>query len=39
MLRGSGGVCTMQMSGMLKREGTPYWSVPGHEEDPSVFHD
>ena len=39
MLRGSGGVCTMQLSGMLKREGTPYWSVPGHEEDPSVFHE
>ena len=39
MLRGSGAVCTMQLSGMLKREGTAFWSVAGHAEDPSVFHE
>lgn len=38
MLRGSGAVCTMQLSGMLRREGTPYSSVAGHAEDPEVFH-
>jgi L-arabinose isomerase len=39
MLRGSGAVCTMQLSGMLKREGTAFWSVAGHVGDPSVFHE
>ncbi len=38
MIRGSGPVCTMQLSGMLKREGTAFWSVAGHAEDPAVFH-
>ena len=32
MLRGSGAVCTMQLSGMLKRERTAFWSVAGHAE-------
>ncbi len=36
-IRGSGPVCTMQLSGMLRREGIPFWSVAGHLEDPSVF--
>jgi L-arabinose isomerase len=39
MLRGSGAVCTMQLSGMLKREGTAFWSVAGHAEDRSVYHE
>ncbi|MGA2379034.1 MAG: hypothetical protein ABSG85_06960 [Spirochaetia bacterium] len=39
MLRGSGAVCTMQLSGMLKRERRVFWSVAGHAEDPSVFHE
>jgi L-arabinose isomerase len=33
MLRGSGPVCTMQLSGMLRREGRPFHSVVGHLED------
>jgi L-arabinose isomerase len=37
MIRGSGPVCTMQLSGMLKREGTAFWSVAGHAEDGSVY--
>jgi len=37
MLRGSGAVCTMQLSGMLRREGTPYWSVAGHSQDAEVM--
>ena len=37
MLRGSGGVCTMQLSGMLKREGTRFWSVAGHAQDDAVY--
>lgn len=37
MIRGSGAVCTMQLSGMLRREGTPYWSVAGHADDPGVM--
>jgi L-arabinose isomerase len=39
MLQGSGAVCTMQLSGMLKREGTAFWSVAGHAEDRSVYHE
>ena len=39
MIRGSGPVCTMQLSGMLKREGTVFWSVAGHAADPSVFRE
>ena len=37
MIRGSGAVCTMQLSGMLRREGTPFWSVAGHARDPAVM--
>jgi len=37
MLRGSGPVCTMQLSGMLRREGRPFWSVAGHAGDAAVF--
>jgi L-arabinose isomerase len=37
MLRGSGAVCTMQLSGMLRRQGTPYWSVAGHSQDAEVM--
>jgi L-fucose isomerase-like protein len=39
MIRGSGAVCTMQLSGMLKREGTAFWSVAGHAGDRSVSHE
>jgi L-fucose isomerase-like protein len=37
MIRGSGPVSTMQLSGMLRREGTAFWSVAGHAEDPAVL--
>ena len=37
MLQGSGGVCTMQLSGMLRREGTRFWSVAGHARDDEVY--
>ncbi len=37
MLRGSGAVCTMQLSGMLRREGIDYRSIVGHADDPAVF--
>jgi L-arabinose isomerase len=39
MLRGSGAVCTMQLSGMLKREGTDFMSVAGHAEDAAVYQE
>jgi L-fucose isomerase-like protein len=39
MLRGSGAVCTMQLSGMLVREGIEFHSVEGHAEDPAVFEE
>jgi L-arabinose isomerase len=39
MLRGSGAVCTMQLSGMLRREGVVFWSVAGQVGDQSVFHE
>jgi L-fucose isomerase-like protein len=39
MLQGSGPVCTMQLSGMLRREGIPYLSVAGHAEDPAVLRE
>jgi len=38
MLRGSGAVCTMQVSGMLKREGTVFWPVAGHAHDEAVYN-
>ena len=37
MLQGSGPVCTLQLSGMLKREGYDYHSVAGSLEDRGVF--
>ncbi len=37
MLRGSGPVSAMQLSGMLRREGVPFSSVAGHAEDPAVI--
>jgi L-fucose isomerase-like protein len=39
MLRGSGTVCTTQLSGMLRREGTAYRSIAGHAEDPRVYRE
>jgi L-arabinose isomerase len=39
MIRGSGPVCTMQLSGMLNREGTAFWSVAGHAADQAVFQE
>jgi L-fucose isomerase-like protein len=39
MLRGSGAVCTMQLSGMLKREGADFWSVAGHAEDAAAWRE
>jgi len=37
MLQGSGAVCSLQLSGMLKREGTRYVTVAGHADDPAVY--
>jgi L-fucose isomerase-like protein len=37
MLRGSGAVCTMQLSGMLRREGRPFQALAGHAGDETVF--
>jgi L-arabinose isomerase len=37
ILQGSGPVCTLQLSGMLRREGRAFRSVVGHLEDPEVF--
>jgi L-arabinose isomerase len=37
ILQGSGPVCTLQLSGMLRREGRAFKSVVGHLEDPEVF--
>jgi L-fucose isomerase-like protein len=39
MLRGSGAVCTMQLSGMLKREGVGFRSIVGHAGDAAVFQE
>jgi L-fucose isomerase-like protein len=39
MIQGSGPVCTMQLSGMLKREGAAFWSVAGHAADDSVLRE
>jgi L-fucose isomerase-like protein len=37
MLHGSGPVCTLQLSGMLRREGYRYRSVVGHVEDAELW--
>ena len=37
MLRGSGAVCALQLSGMLKREGLPFIPIAGHLEDAEVY--
>ncbi len=37
MIQGSGPVSTMQLSGMLRREGRQYHSVAGHAHDPAVL--
>jgi len=37
MIQGSGPVCTMQLSGMLRREGIPYLTVAGHAQDPETL--
>jgi L-fucose isomerase-like protein len=37
MLRGSGAVCTLQLSGMFKREGIEVRSVVGPAEDATVY--
>ena len=37
MLRGSGPVASLQLSGMLRREGRAYRSVVGHLDDPEVL--
>jgi L-arabinose isomerase len=37
MLQGSGAVCTMQLSGMLRREGRNYQTVAGHVNDPALI--
>ena len=39
MLQGSGAVCTLQLSGMLKREGYNYHSVVGPFDDDQVFEE
>ena len=39
MLQGSGAVCTLQLSGMLRREGFRYQSTAGPLEDPRVFQE
>jgi L-fucose isomerase-like protein len=37
MIQGSGPVCTMQLSGMFRREHIPFVSVAGHAGDPRVY--
>ena len=37
MLQGSGPVCTMQLSGMLRREGRQFHGIVGHLEDPEAY--
>jgi L-arabinose isomerase len=37
MIQGSGAVCTLQLSGMLRREGYRYRSVVGHGADEELF--
>jgi L-fucose isomerase-like protein len=39
MLRGSGPVGAMQLSGMLKREGIPFHPVAGNAEDHAVYRE
>ena len=37
MLEGSGAVCTLQLSGMLKREGRRYYPVVGSLDDEEIY--
>ncbi len=39
MIRGSGAVCTLQLSGLLKREGRWFRSVVGPLGDPDTYRD
>ena len=39
MIQGSGAVCTLQLSGMLRREGYRYRSVVGHRDDEAVYRE
>ena len=39
MIQGSGPVCTMQLSGALRREGIPFVSVAGHAQDPAALQE
>jgi L-fucose isomerase-like protein len=39
MIQGSGAVCTLQLSGMLRREGYRYRSVVGPRDDPEVYRE
>jgi L-arabinose isomerase len=37
MIQGSGAVCTLQLSGLLRREGYRCSTVVGHGQDPAVY--
>jgi len=39
MIQGSGAVCTLQLSGMLRREGYRYRSVVGHAADDELWRE
>ena len=39
MIQGSGAVCTLQLSGMLRREGVRYRSVVGPRDDEEVYRE
>jgi L-arabinose isomerase len=39
ILQGSGPVCALQLSGMLRREARAFRAVAGHLEDPEVFEE
>ena len=39
MIQGSGAVCTLQLSGMLRREGYRYRSIVGHVEDEQLWRE
>ncbi|MBN2553226.1 MAG: hypothetical protein JXB06_10685 [Spirochaetales bacterium] len=39
MIQGSGAVCTLQLSGMLRREGYRYRSVVGHAADKELWRE
>lgn len=39
MIQGSGAVCTLQLSGMLRREGYHYHSIVGHVEDEELWRE